>query len=1655
MRITAVISAAIGVLALAVASPALADSPLQNPFFKDRSASGANNGTDLSGWGTSAPGQVISSYCYTGRYPDLCVPESGTTIPVLGYTGSPAPSQEYMVGGQGTAGVSNKKFTSTDIYNGDSEWLGESPPGNLIPQQSNYALIPTSCQSNKPAANTLSQTFYANKDQIITGFSFFTSVDWVPDSGVVTITPPGGSPQPVYRARITGDNDASSAGSWDHPVPPTVHQNNSGTWVMPHGDPASSTWSAQHQAGVSATPWTRWTYRFPQDGNYTITATANESTDPAFPVDCNMPSMMGLQFQTPTPIKDGLTIDVTPTSATYGDAPFSIADKASVYASRTPSLQNPTGKGVQFSTTDPDCSVTSAGTVTVKQVGDGVCNVTVRAPGNFYYYAPETKNLPITIKPKTLHVDAPDLSKTYGADAPDPTPQATLRQSDLINGDSLASVLDPDHPGQPDCSIDESAGPGVGSYAGSIHCDPGTVGLVSSAGNQPNYTLQSGRDGTLTISPADQTITLPALVDRTVGDPDVDPGATATSGLQVAYASATPAVCTLTGAGKIQIQHAGTCAILAAQPGDGNYNAAQSVSGTFNVAKANQTITFNSLSDKGFGDGDFTINATATSQLPVTFGTSTPSVCSVDPDTGVVHILAGGDCAITASQGGNSDYNAAPDVTQTFHIASTDQTISFPAMPERTYGDPAVDPGATASSGLAPDYSVTGNCSIGNDGKVHITGAGTCTVTANQDGDQRYSSAPPVTHTFQIAKAPLTVKADDESKTYGDPNPSLSYALSGLLNGDGTTGSASCSSSADQSSGAGTYGISCSQGDLQAGPNYDVKFVDGTLTVNKASLAVKADDKSKTYGDANPSFTSSLNGFVNGDSQASATNGAASCSSNASQGSDVGTYGISCAQGSLSSNDYSFDYSPGTLTVNKAPLTVKADDKSRTYGDPNPSFTYSLNGLVNGDTQASATSGSASCSSTAGQDSHVGTYPIACAQGSLAASNYDLNYSPGTLIVNKVNQSINLSPIDDKFFGQDDFNASATASSGLPLTFSASGDCTVDSTGKVHIQLPNQWPGSCTITASQSGNDDYNAAQSASRTFKIATAALQGGGIFAIGNLDASIGNNVNWWGSQWAKQNDLSGGSAPDAFKGYIDNFNSYPPQCGTSWTTRPGNSSKPPDSVPQYMTVIVSSDVNKSGSTISGDVQSVVVVKTNPGYDSNPGHWGTGTVVAKLCGQKLNQSIDFNAPSDKTITDADFDPGASANSGLPVSYSSSTPNVCTIAGGKVHVVGTGSCTITASQSGNDVFGAAADVSRTFAVNAVAPVCTTGKPPRGSRVKCESLLVDPKPAANGMVKAGQTMTIGYTDEDSIGTGSLAPSAQLGNGQLLPVNVTPTSGLSQNYVNGKNGSAGTQHQYLLTVSLPADINPGNYSVLVSVYDDDGDLDQWNWPVTVVDATYKFNQAITFDAPTDKTITDADFDPGASSSSGLPVSYSSQTPSVCQIVNGKVDVTAVGDCTVTASQGGNGDYNAAPSVTRTFTVTPLNPSNCSDDRHSRNSKCTCRSLLVSPSEAPNSRVSPGQRMTIGYTDDSPIRTSGSWAPTAVLSDGRTLPVNVNPTSGLSHNYLTDYRHDRDNRYEAQLSFQLPSGLSHGSYSVLVTASNSDGGVDQWTWPVRVN
>lgn len=152
--------------------------------------------------------------------------------------------------------------------------------------------------------------------------------------------------------------------------------------------------------------------------------------------------------------------------------------------------------------------------------------------------------------------------------------------------------------------------------------------------------------------------------------------------------------------------------------------------------------------------------------------------------------------------------------------------------------------------------------------------------------------------------------------------------------------------------------------------------------------------------------------------------------------------------------------------------------------------------------------------------------------------------------------------------------------------------------------------GSYTVTARYGGDGVYPS--SSGTTTVLVYAFAPGGGAFVVG--DKSATGTITFWGSQWWKVNALSGGAPPSAFKGFaLDGA----ARCGVTWSTDPGNSSPPPAGpLPAYMAVIVTGASTKAGSQISGTTVAIVIVKTDAGYDASPGHAGTGTVVATLCG-------------------------------------------------------------------------------------------------------------------------------------------------------------------------------------------------------------------------------------------------------------------------------------------------------------------------------------------------------------------------------------------------------------------------------------------------------
>jgi hypothetical protein len=194
----------------------------------------------------------------------------------------------------------------------------------------------------------------------------------------------------------------------------------------------------------------------------------------------------------------------------------------------------------------------------------------------------------------------------------------------------------------------------------------------------------------------------------------------------------------------------------------GWYDRALSATEVADLKKLEQAITFGNAPTVVVA-GTGTVSATATSALAVSYSSSTPTVCSVSGST--VTGVAVGTCTIAANQAGDSNYNAATEVSQSFTIGKGSQTINFADAPVVAVGKTGTV-SATATSGLAVSFSSTtlSVCTISNS---TVTGliAGTCTIAANQAGNGNYNAASEVTQNIAIVR-PIQIPQTGQTICY-------------------------------------------------------------------------------------------------------------------------------------------------------------------------------------------------------------------------------------------------------------------------------------------------------------------------------------------------------------------------------------------------------------------------------------------------------------------------------------------------------------------------------------------------------------------------------------------------------------------------------------------------------------------------------------------------------------------------------------------------------------------------------------------------------------------------------------------------------------------------------------------------------------------------
>lgn len=411
------------------------------------------------------------------------------------------------------------------------------------------------------------------------------------------------------------------------------------------------------------------------------------------------------------------------------------------------------------------------------------------------------------------------------------------------------------------------------------------------------------------------------------------------------------------------------------------------------VPQLSQSLTFGALTDKTYGDADFTVGATTTSGLTAVY--STTGNCSVSGNT--VSITGAGACEVTASQPGNVNYSAATPISQGFLIAKAQAYITFDP-PQKVYGDPpfSLDSYASGDSSMPVTFEGSNDVCTYAAGKVTIHNAGTCSITASQVGDDNYIAANSVIKDLLVDKKaqPITF-ATVPPQTYLDAPFSVSATGGGSGNPVtlASTTPTVCTGSGESPIDvtiltAGTCTIEANQ--TGTSNYYDAIPTPNNISIAKLPQAITdyvVPTDAKTYGD--PPFTVSAASEHANNSGNPVTFSSATptiCTISGNNGEQINIVGAgTCTIVADQASDVNYTAAPSinqSIDIAKLEIIATADQKTRGYGElTNPPFTFSYPGLVNGDT-ASVIDTHPNGATVADANSVVGSYDITCSGGS-------------------------------------------------------------------------------------------------------------------------------------------------------------------------------------------------------------------------------------------------------------------------------------------------------------------------------------------------------------------------------------------------------------------------------------------------------------------------------------------------------------------------------------------------------------------------------------------------------------------------------------------------------------------------------------------------
>ena len=416
----------------------------------------------------------------------------------------------------------------------------------------------------------------------------------------------------------------------------------------------------------------------------------------------------------------------------------------------------------------------------------------------------------------------------------------------------------------------------------------------------------------------------------------------------------------------------------------GNYEI-KTVPGTLTVEPREVTLTWHDYENRTYGDGK-RVYATAGNLL--------------EADAGKVVVELSGNAAnasgtftaiaerLTGDKAGN--YKLPENATKEYTIGLAEQKLTFAKTGDQslTYGDTLENPAKNnRADGSAVTYTSSDPAvaTVDANGKVTVKKVGTATITATAAAvDGKYTEAK-ATYQLTVTARPISLTITPVTYYYGQPGvsftPSLRTVSGSLAEGDNYKTLKLSWSSVGTMWKAGTFDVNATS----YNSNYNVTF-DGTgkLIVQPRPITVTVDAASRTYGEANPTFTAKKTGgmdFVGSDNVESL---GLSLTTDATATSPVGSYNVT---GTASNGNYAVTVvGKDALTVTAKAITVTVTPVTRAYGDANPAFTATVpsGALVGEDTVESL---NLTLSSTATTTSDVRSYDVT---GSANNRNYEV-----------------------------------------------------------------------------------------------------------------------------------------------------------------------------------------------------------------------------------------------------------------------------------------------------------------------------------------------------------------------------------------------------------------------------------------------------------------------------------------------------------------------------------------------------------------------------------------------------------------------------------------------------------------------------------------